>query len=138
MIFFFGRKLRLKDALDKIKSSNLPQVNAWLIASDKDGTILSKEKESLGKCWNILWLYRSSRLYVICKKGVLGNFAKFTGKHLCQSLSFNKVAGLRLQTLLKEKLWHRCFPVNFAKFSRTSFLTEHLRTTASDYNHNNL
>ena len=27
---------------------------------------------------------------------------------------------------LKKKLWHRCFPVNFAKFRRTPFLTEHL------------
>ena len=32
---------------------------------------------------------------VFCKKGVLRNFAKFTGKHLCQRLFFNKVAGLR-------------------------------------------
>ena len=30
-------------------------------------------------------------------------------------------------TLLKKKLWHRCFPVNFAKFLRTHFLIEHLR-----------
>ena len=30
------------------------------------------------------------------RKGVLGNFAKFTGKHLQQSLFFNKVA------------WHWC------------------------------
>ena len=29
------------------------------------------------------------------KKGVLRHFVKFTGKHLCQSLFFNKVAGLR-------------------------------------------
>ena len=29
----------------------------------------------------------------VCKKGLRGNFAKFTGKHLCQSLFFNKVAG---------------------------------------------
>ena len=29
------------------------------------------------------------------KKGALRNFRKFTGKHLCQSLFFNKVAGLR-------------------------------------------
>ena len=28
-------------------------------------------------------------------KGVLKNFAKFTGKHLFQSLFFNKVAGRR-------------------------------------------
>ena len=30
-------------------------------------------------------------------------------------------------TLLKKRLWHRCFPLNFAKFLRTLFLTEHLR-----------
>ena len=35
---------------------------------------------------------------------------------------FNKVAGLRSATLLKKRLWHRCFPVNFAKFQRTPFL----------------
>ena len=44
------------------------------------------------------------------KKGVLKNFTNFTGKHLCQSLLFNKVAGLRPATLLKRRLWHRCFP----------------------------
>ena len=38
---------------------------------------------------------RSSRPEVFCKKGVLRNFTKFTGKHLCQRLFFNKVAGLR-------------------------------------------
>ena len=50
---------------------------------------------------------------VLCKKGVLTNFTKFTGKHLCQSLFFNKVAGLRI-------------PVNFVRFLRTPFYTEHL------------
>ena len=45
--------------------------------------------------------YRSSYPEVFCKKGVLGNFAKFTGKHLWQSLFFNEVAGLRPATLLK-------------------------------------
>ena len=29
-------------------------------------------------------------------------------------------------TLLKKSLWHRCFPVNFAKFLRTPEITEHL------------
>ena len=32
---------------------------------------------------------------MFCEKGVLRNFTKFTGKQLCQSLFFNKVAGLR-------------------------------------------
>ena len=38
---------------------------------------------------------------VFFKKGVPENFAEFTGKHLCQSLFFNKVASLRPATLLK-------------------------------------
>ena len=44
---------------------------------------------------------RSSRPEVFCKKGALRNFAKFTEKHLCRSLVFNKIAGLRSATLLK-------------------------------------
>ena len=67
---------------------------------------------------------RNSHPDVFCKKGVLRNFADFTGKHLCQSLFFKKVAGPA--TLLKKRLWHRGFPVNFAKFLRTSFIIEHL------------
>ena len=67
---------------------------------------------------------RSSSPDVFCKKGVLRNIAKFTGKHLCQSLYFNKAAGLRSTTLLKKKLWHSCFPVNFAKFLITLFTVE--------------
>ena len=31
---------------------------------------------------------------------------------------------LRPATLLKKRLWHRCFLVNFSKFLRTPFLTE--------------
>ena len=34
---------------------------------------------------------------------------------------FKKVAGWSLQLYLKKRLWHRCFPVNFAKFLRTPF-----------------
>ena len=66
--------------------------------------------------------YRSSHQCCSMKKGVLRNFAEFTGKHLYQSLVFNKVAGLRPATLLKKRLWHRCFTKNFAKFLRTPFL----------------
>ena len=32
----------------------------------------------------------------------------------------------RRATSLKKRLCHRCFPVNFAKFLRTPFFTEHL------------
>ena len=69
------------------------------------------------------YLYlRSSGPEVFFKKDVLRNFPKFTGQHLCHSLFFNKVAGLRPATLLKKRLRHRYFPVNFEKFLRTSFI----------------
>ena len=71
---------------------------------------------------SLLFIDRSSHRRCSVTKDVLRNFAKFTGKHLCQRLFFNKVAGLRLATLLKKKLWHRYFPVNFAKFLSTAFL----------------
>ena len=77
--------------------------------------------------------YRSSLPEVFCKEGVIRNFVKFAGKHLCQSFFFNKVAGLRPATLLKNILWlkkivwYRYFPVNFVKFLRTPFLTENHR-----------
>ena len=59
---------------------------------------------------------------IFFKKGVPKNFAKFTGKQLCQSLFFNKVAGVRTATLLKMRLWHRCFPVSFVTFLRKPLL----------------
>ena len=65
-------------------------------------------------CCTCISQSRSSQPEAFCKKGVLRNFAKFIGKHLCQSLFFNKVAGLRRT------------PVNFAKFLRIPFSTEHL------------
>ena len=71
-------------------------------------------------------ILRSSHPEMLCKKGALTNFLKFIGKHLCQGLFFNKVAA-RSATLLKKRLWRRCFPVNFAKFLRKTFFTEHLR-----------
>ena len=42
------------------------------------------------------WDSRSSRTKVFCKKGAFRNFAKFTEKHLRQSLFLNKVAVLNV------------------------------------------
>ena len=56
---------------------------------------------------------RSSHRMCSVKKSVPRNFAKFTGKHLCQSLLFNKVAGSE-----------------FGKISWNNSSTEQLRTTA--------
>ena len=57
------------------------------------------------------------------KKGVLKNFAKIVGKHLCQSLLFKKVAGLRPATLLKNETLAQVFSCEFCEISKnTSFL----------------
>ena len=64
-------------------------------------------------------MFRSTLPELLCEKDVLRNFAKFTGKHLCWGLFFNKLASLRPASLLT--LWHRYFPINFAKFLNTFF-----------------
>ena len=65
---------------------------------------MKKPKFTVKQQPSIKWTMRgfsSSRPEAFCTKGVLKNFAKFTGKHLC-------------------------FPVNFKKFSRTCFFIDHL------------
>ena len=74
---------------------------------------------------------------VLWKKVVLKIFTKLTGKHLCQSLFFNKVVCLRPATLLKKRLWHWCFPVNFVKFLRAPFLQNTSGQMLLDVNHDN-
>ena len=44
---------------------------------------------------------------------------------------FFKMFFIKLQNFTTKRLQHRCFPVKFAKFLRTSFFTEHLWMTAS-------
>ena len=72
------------------------------------------EVEYFFACFTTYHLLRRSRPEVFCKKGILRSFTKFTGKHL------------KPATLLKKRLWHRCFPVNSVKFLRTPFYKEHL------------
>ena len=72
---------------------------------------------------------RSSHQRCSARKGVIRNFSKFTGKHLFQVLFYNKVAGPEPATLLQTRLWHRCFPMNFEKVSKSTFS---LRTPLND------
>ena len=44
--------------------------------------------------WKTPSIFQKQSPEMLCEKGVLRNFAKFTGKHLCQSFFFNKVAAL--------------------------------------------
>ena len=47
-------------------------------------------------------------------------------ENTCARVSFLIKLQAPPATLLKKRLWHRCFPVNLAKFPRTRFFTEHL------------
>ena len=58
---------------------------------------------------------------VFYKKGVLENFANFTGKNLFKPI-FDKVAGLKTCEYIEKRLQYRSFPIKFWKFLRTSFL----------------
>ena len=59
--------------------------------------------------------------------------AKFTGKHLRQSLFFNKVASLRSATFnfIEKETLSLVFSCEFCQISRNTFFTEHLLVTAS-------
>ena len=67
------------------------------------------------------WKSTQPALFNCVALGALKSFAKFLGKHLWQGLSFNKLANCRLAALLKKRLQHRCFHVNFTTFLRTAF-----------------
>ena len=75
--------------------------------------------------------YRSSRPQVFCEKGVLRNFTKFTGKHLCQSLFLNKVAACNF---IKKETLAQVFSCEFCEISKTTFFTEYLWWLLLDIN----
>ena len=66
-------------------------------------TILVKLSELIwGVTILVLWFVsndRSSHRTCSVRKAFLRNFTKLTGKHLCQSLFFNKAAGYRLDKM---------------------------------------
>ena len=70
-------------------------------------------------------------LVIPLKKGVIRKFVKFTGKHLCQSLIFKNVAGLRAATILKETL-AQVFPSEFCEISKNNFSYKAPLMAASD------
>ena len=80
--------------------------------------------------WAYIRRFRSSPAEVFCKKRFIKTFAQFTGKHQYQGHFFNKVADLRPATLLKKILWHRCFPLNFAKVLKIPLAASDIQKTS--------
>ena len=65
---------------------------------------------------------RSSHPEVFSERGVLLNFGKFTEKHICRSLFFNKVAGWKpflrtpiLKNICEQVLKHQCRSLSLIK-----------------------
>ena len=100
-----------KDALSMASAHNT------ILTNKLSGYASWKDGRKNGK-----FMTRRSHRRCSVKKGILRNFAKFTGNTCARVSFFNKVAGLGPATLLKKRSWHRCFPVNFAKLLRTPFL----------------
>ena len=65
------------------------------------------------------------------KIGIFKNFPKFTRKHLCWSLFFNKFAGCQPATLFNKRPQCRCFSDKFCKIFNNTSLTKHIRSTPS-------
>ena len=63
------------------------------------------------------------RCYV---KKVFLEISQTSQENTCARVSFLIKWQAAPATLLKNRPWHRCFSVNFAKFLRTPFFTEHL------------
>ena len=71
--------------------------------------------------------YYSEAVVRMCSiKTVFFEILQNSQENNCARAFFNKVAGLWPASLLKKRHWYKSFPVNFAKFLRTSFVTEHL------------
>ena len=81
---------------------------------------------------------RSSHRRCSVRKGVLRNFAKFTGKYLCQSLILKKVAGLRLyvwsQNAILLNVYYRIY-VWWTKKASNNAETRILRAVSSRQYH---
>ena len=61
---------------------------------------------------------RSSRPDGFCKKALFRNFAKITGKNLCQNLYFNKV---QASNIIKIETLEQVFSCEFCKISKNAF-----------------
>ena len=71
--------------------------------------------------------FRSSHQRCSIKKAVLKSFAKFTGKHLRQSLFLNKVCNFN-----KKETLAQVFSCELCEKSKNTYFTEHFRTTISN------
>ena len=118
-VHWFSVKIKVSDWVER-NFFSLRVFGGNLLAHDVDSSMTMdrhvQEWKWIGSIYLLTWglLWASA-----CSLEACGSILGFL---LLQSLFFNKVAKLRPATLLKKRLWHRRFLVNFAKFLRTPSL----------------
>ena len=100
-------------------------MNVTKVSSFKPFLLFLRRSNLTGVRENHIHLYKEVATGDFYKRGVLKNFAKFSGKRLCRSLCFNKVAGLMDATLLKKENATHVFSYEFCETFKNTFLTEH-------------
>ena len=78
-------------------------------------------------CSSLYIQYTEAAFQRCSVKKVFLEISQNSQENTCARVSFLIQLQGSPATLLKKRLWHRCFPVNFAKFLRTPFLTEYIR-----------
>ena len=72
------------------------------------------------------FLYSEAVAQTCSVKKVFLEILQNSQESTCARVSFLIKLQALPASLLKKRLWRRCFPLNFAKFLRTSFFREHL------------
>ena len=90
---------------------------------------VNRNKPPKSHVFNLLY-HQKQPLDVFCKKDVLKNFVQFTGKHLYQSLFFNKVAGVA-SNFIKKETRSQVFSCEFCEIFKKTYFKEHLQTATS-------
>ena len=87
------------------------------------GVFSLNRRKSLEQIWSWIqhFLYKQKQFFRGVLKKVFLEISQKSQENTRERVSF------LIATLLEKRLWHRYFPVNFAKFLGTPFLTEHLR-----------
>ena len=95
--------------------------------------ILQHQKEVFRIHFFVGFVHRSSHQMCSVQK-VFSKISQNSPENTCARVSFLIKLQAWPTTLLKKRLWNRCFPVNFATFLRTSLLGKHLFwLTASNF-----
>ena len=104
--------------------SHVRNKNKQRVTKERIFTSITKTSKSInqGKLMEAFEFKKAATRGALYEK-VLLEILQNSQENNCARISFfPEFLNLRPATLLKKRLWHRCFPVNFTKFLRTPFL----------------